>query len=115
MAEQRPPFATTNTVVIWLGALSIVAGKVGALVLCSIGAFQMTKAIGAGPDQFQLSKRFAIIGCGVAVAMLYGSFIVFAESLFMMWQTPMGQTSALGAFRYGGFIALIMIFVAMKE
>ena len=47
--------------------------------------------------------------------MLFGGFTVVGETMYLMWVDPGGEHAAAGAWRYGGFIALIMIFIAQAE
>ena len=110
-----PPWRTTNPIVVSAGVALIVLGKLGALVFCSIGVFRMIKARNAGQHVFAAAKSWAVVGCGVAVAMLFGGFAVIGETMYLMWVNPDGEHAAAGAWRYGGFIALIMIFIAQRE
>ena len=108
--------ATTNPAVIWLGALFIMLSKLAAGVLCSIGAWRMWQAQGGDAAGSATAKEFALAGCAVAVIMLFGSFIVIAESWFELWRSDTLRGPVLeSAFRYGGFIALIALFVGAKE
>lgn len=110
-----PPWRTTSPIVVWAGVLLIVLGKLGAFAFCSAGAYMMFRARKADQRAFAAAKKWAITGCGVAVIMLFGGFTVVGETMYLMWAFPDGEHSATGAFRYGGFIALIMIFVAQAE
>ena len=48
--------------------------------------------------------------------MLFTGFIVIAESWFELWRSDVMRGPVLdSAFRYGGMIALIAVFVAVKE
>lgn len=108
--------ATSNSVIIWIGALFIMLSKVAVGVLCSIGGIRMWRVKAADVAAFQLAKNMALAGCGVAIIMLFGGFIVIAESWFELWRSesmlgPVLQSS----FRYGGMIGLIALFVATKD
>lgn len=108
--------ATTNPAVIWLGALFILLSKVAAGVLCSMGAWHMWQARDGDTASFAAAKQLALAGCAVAVIMLFGGFIVIAESWFELWRSDALRGPVLeSAFRYGGMIALIAIFVAMRN
>lgn len=113
--EGSPPQATENAIVIFLGAAFIVSGKMATAILCGVGAMRMWRARSADQEIFQKSKTWALIGCAAALAMLFGGFVVVADTLFLMWQTPEGQMAGAMAFRYGGFIALIMLITAQRE
>lgn len=108
--------ATSNSVVIWIGALFIMLSKLTAAVLCTIGATRMIGVRRGDAAAFAASKEYALAGCAVAVIMLFGGFIVIAESWFEMWRSDVMRGPVLqSALRYGGMIALIGIFVGMKE
>lgn len=114
-AGEGPPWATDNPVVIWLGVALIVAGKLAALLFCGWGAIAMLRTVRADPVRFQAAKQWAVLGCGLALASLFGGFVVIGEMLYLMFMDSGSEHAAAAAFRYGGFIALIMIFVAQEE
>lgn len=113
--DAAPPWRTANPVVVWAGVALIVFGKLAAAIFCGIGAVTMVKRRGADSAVFQNAKRFALVGCGLAVAMLFGGFIVIGETLYAMFRDPGHAQAAAAAFRYGGFIAVIMIFVGQRD
>ncbi len=105
--------ATSNPVLIWLGALFIMLSKTAAGILCALGAAKMWAARESDVAAFAQAKAIALAGCGVAVFMLFTGFIVIAESWYEMWRSDVMRGPVLeSAFRYGGMIALIAIFVA---
>ena len=112
---ELPPWQTSSPIVVSLGVLLIISGKLGAFICGSLGAYKMTKAYKASAEQFAEAKRFAILGCGLAVAMLFGGFIVIGETMYLMWANPEGAAAAQSAWRYGGFMALTMIFIGQRE
>ena len=104
--------ATTNPIVVWLGALFIVISKLTTGILCAAGAANMWQSRGGSAVDFNSAKALGLAGCGVAVIMLFGGFIVIAESWFELWRSESGIRLALpDAFRYAGMILLIAIFV----
>jgi predicted small integral membrane protein len=108
--------ATSNPALIWLGALFIMLSKGTAGVLCGMGAWRMWQARGGDAAGFNAAKEFALAGCAVAVIMLFGGFIVIAENWFELWRSQtFGAAVLAAAFRYGSFIALIAIFVSMRD
>ncbi len=113
--DAGPPWRTSSPIIVSAGVLLIVLGKLGAFAGCSIGVFHMVKARNADAQAFANAKRWAVLGCGLAVAMLFGGFIVIGETVYLMWISEGGESAAAGAWRYGGFIALIMIFIAQAE
>ncbi len=110
-----PPWRTSSPVIVWAGVMLIVLGKLGAFAFCTTGAVKMIKTRDADQAAFADAKKWAVVGCGLAVAMLFGGFTVIGETMYLMWVNPDGEHAAAGAWRYGGFIALIMIFIAQAE
>jgi len=107
--------ATDNSILITLAAVLIVAFKLTSAILCSLGAIAMVRAYGKN-DAFDDSKRLALAGCGVAILLLFGGWILFAETWFEMWRSePLRDLSLGSAFRYLGSIAVIALFVALKD
>ena len=105
--------ATTNPVLWWLGAFFIVGSKLTTGVLCAVGGARMWASRNGGATDFNFAKSIALAGCGVAIIMLFGGFMVVAESWFELWRSEQGIRMALtDAFRYAGMIALVAMFVA---
>lgn len=113
--DAAPPWRTENPAVVWLGVALIVAGKLAAFGFCGIGAAAMIGARKADAEAFHRAKQFALVGGGLAVAALFGGFTIIGETLYAMFREPGHLKAAEGAFRYAGFIALIMIFVAQRD
>jgi predicted small integral membrane protein len=66
--------------------------------------------------EFAEAKQFALIGCSVGAFMLFGGFLVIAESWFELWRTEgLIRLALADAFRYGGMLMLIAIFVGQHE
>ena len=108
--------ATTNPVVIWVGALFIMLSKLAVGFMCAVGSVRMWQSRSNNGADFAASKAIALSGCAVAVIMLFGGFGVIAESWFELWRSEGPIRMALpDAFRYAGMIALIAIFVAMPD
>ena len=107
--------ATSSPLVIWLGALFIMLSKLSAGILCAVGAGRMWQSRNAGAVDFAAAKRIALAGCGIAVIMLFGGFIVIAESWFELWRSEALGAVLTAAVRYASMIALIAIFVAMPD
>jgi predicted small integral membrane protein len=65
---------------------------------------------------FGAAKELALVGCAIAMLMLFVGFIVVAETWFELWRSEALRGAALEtAFRYGGMITLIALFVGMRE
>jgi predicted small integral membrane protein len=107
--------STSNPLVLWLGALFIMLSKLSAGVLCMVGAGRMWRSRNASVSDFSAAKNIALAGCGIAVIMLFGGFIVIAESWFELWRSEAMGAVLSAAVRYGSMIALIAIFVAAPD
>ncbi len=104
--------ATTNPSVILAGALFITLSKFASAAFCTHGAFRMWGARNADGAAFQAAKKTALAGCAIAMLMLFGGFIVIAETWFEMWRSDyLRDVSLQSAFRYGGMITLIAMVV----
>ena len=107
--------ATSNPLVMWLGALFIMLSKLSASVLCMMGAGRMWQSRKGSAADFSAAKSIALAGCGIAVIMLFGGFIVIAESWFELWRSETMGAVLSAAVRYGSMIALIGLFVAARD
>jgi len=107
--------ATSNPLVLWLGALFIMLSKLSAGVLCLVGAGRMWQSRNGSVADFSAAKSIALAGCGIAVIMLFGGFIVIAESWFELWRSEAMGAVLSAAVRYGSMIALIAIFVSTPD
>ncbi|MBT8115611.1 MAG: DUF2165 domain-containing protein [Arenicella sp.] len=108
--------ASSNPAVIWMGALMIMLSKLAAAGLCSRGAVQMWGARHGDAASFQQAKNYALAGFGLAMIMLFGGFIVIGETWFEMWRSDaLRDLSLQSAFRYGGMITLIALFVGSRD
>lgn len=108
--------ATSNVAVIWAGAIFITFSKIIAAILCAIGAKKMWQTRRGSAVNFSSAKKIALSGCGIALFMLFGGFIVIGESWFELWRSDVMRGPALeSAFRYGGMITLIALFVGMNN
>jgi len=86
---------------------------VGALSLK--GALDMFAKRGAPAEAFNASKKYAILGCGMALLVWFGGFTVIGGALFQMWQTELGQGSMGDAHRFLMGSGVVLLFVAMKD
>ena len=65
---------------------------------------------------FSAAKELALVGCAIVLFMLFGGFIVVAETWFEMWRSEALRSASLeSAFRYSGMITLIALFVGMRD
>jgi len=108
--------ATSSVPVIWAGALFITLAKTAIGLLCLLGALRMWAARKRDASAFARSKELALSGCGIAMIFLFAGWIVIAETWFELWRSDAMRDIALqSAFRYGGMITLIALFVATSE
>jgi predicted small integral membrane protein len=107
--------ATSNSVLIFIGFASIFIPKLACAALCGIGAWQMWQSRNGSAEVFNQSKKYAILGAGIALVMLFGGFIVVANEFFLMWQYEFGQRVSQQAFRLFGSIGLILLFVQSPD
>lgn len=107
--------ATTNPAVILAGAVFIVLFKVITAVLCVAGAWRMAAQRTSDPETFGRAKTWALTGCAVAVFGLFLGWTVIGEGWFEFWRSDALRPAADGAFRYGGYIALIALMVGARD
>ena len=108
--------ATSHPAVAWLGALFIAGSKAAAALLCGLGGIGMLRTRHAAGDAYASARRTALVGCAVAVFMLFAGFIVVAESWFELWRSETLRGPVLdSAFRYAATIGVIALFVAAPE
>jgi len=107
--------ATTSPLVVLAGAVFILVFKVACALLCGAGAWRMWRARSADAEAFDRSKTLALAGCAVAVLGLFVGWIVIGEGWYEMWRSDALLQAGNGAFRYGGFIALIALMVGARD
>ena len=108
--------AMTSPLLSWLGALFIVSGKLATGVLCTVGAKRMWQSRSSISADFVKAKQVALTGCAVGAIMLFGGFLVIGESWFELWRADgLIRFALIDAFRYGGMLILIAIFVSQPE
>ncbi len=102
----------------WLVTLCwsvIPLAKFATAVLCLLGGQRMWSARAADARAFQHAKYYALLGCGVMLAMLFGVFILITETWFQQWQTELGGAVLGAAERYMVAVAVLAFFVSMGE
>ena len=108
--------ATNSQPLIFIGAALIVLLKIVCGILCLIGANDMWRARAGTAQEFQLAKSYALSGSAVAIILLFLGWIVIAGIWFELWRSPtLGRSALDTAFRYGGYIALIALFVSARD
>lgn len=91
-----PPI--TISVLIWIALAVIILAELVAGLLCLKGSFDMLRRRRGTAAEFTASKQYALLGCGVAVALWLGLFMAIGGAYFQMWQTELGINSLEGAF-----------------
>ena len=105
----------TNPLLVSVALCCIIAGEFLVAVLAFKGAWSMSINIKASSAQFHAAKKYALLGCGMAMIVWFGGFIVIGGALFQMWQTEIGNSSFEGAFIYGSISCLTLLFVNAVE
>ena len=108
--------ATTNTAVILAGALFILLAKIATGLLCATGAWRMWTARKGNAAAFAKAKTLVLSGCAVAILMLFVGFAIIGEGWFEFWRSEeLRETAGAPAFRYSATIALIALFLNMRD
>ena len=107
--------AIESPALVMLALLVIMAGELLVGLVSFKGAFDMYRSAGAPAEQFNASKKWAILGCGIALIVWFGFFQVFGAALLQMWQSQVGIGSFEGAFMYHGASALVLLFLNQKD
>jgi predicted small integral membrane protein len=122
MARDEVPFAPggpfvaiTQPALTHLGYAVIWVGKLASALACLWGALRLWGVRSAPAVQFNATKTVALAGCGIALLMLFGGFVVVGGSYFGMWSTARGQLSTTVASQYITSIGIIALFVAMPD
>ncbi len=110
-----PPWRTSNPVVVSLGVVSIVLGKIAALFGGAYGGILMLRNVRGTTEAFARAKRWPLVGCGLAFGLTILSFAILAEGAFFMFYDARYVGAAELAFRLTGSFALIALFVAQPE
>lgn len=97
------------------GALFIVLSKLITGVLCTIGAIGMWRAHGPDLVAYNSAKYIALTGCAAAIIMLFGGFIVVAESWFELWRSKPCWDQCLDRLFDMGYDYSYRSFVASKD
>lgn len=101
--------------IVWSALMVIFALEMIAAILMLKGGWDMVKAKNSNADDFNSSKKWAVIGSGVGVFVWFGLFGVIGSALFQMWQTQAGAGAMNGAFQYFISCAITLIFISQKD
>ena len=112
----RAPFvAISSPAVIHLGLATIWLGKLLSGALCFWGAGRMWRARNATAEVFNAAKTPGLLGCGVAILVLFGAFVTVGSVYFFMWQSATGALSQQFAMGYIASIGMVALFVNMAD
>ena len=95
----------------WMMFLIIVALELLAGLLAARGAYDMFSARGAPAGDFAAAKRYALLGCGIAILVWFGLFGAIAGAYFQTWQTEAGVNALRDAGMFSiqhGIVLLIL-------
>lgn len=107
--------AISSPILLWIALVLVVACEFLAGLLAAKGAFSMWGARNAPADEFNRSKKYALLGCGMGVIVWLGFFGVFGGAFFQMWQTEIGKASMDGAFQFFISCAVVFIIASMPD
>ena len=107
--------AITSSALVWLALSVILVGEFAAGLLAARGAWDMFSRRRGPAAEFRAAKRYAILGCGMAVVVWFGIFTVIGGAFFQMWQTEIGDASFTAALNYAIVNAAVLIFVELPD
>lgn len=108
-----PPVTDPTLVVAAL--VLIMTGELLVGLISFKGAWDMLGKIKAPAAAFNAAKKYAILGCAMALIVWFCGFTVIGAALFQMWQGQVGVSSFEGAFIYLGTSAFVLLFVNMPD
>jgi predicted small integral membrane protein len=114
-APGGPFVAVTQPALTHLGYAVIWAGKLASALVCLWGAARLWRLRSMPAAEFNAAKPIALAGCGIALVMLFGGFVVVGGSYFGMWSTERGQLSSTIATQFITAIGIIALFVAVPD
>ena len=107
--------AITSPALIWATVFIIILAEIVTGLLAARGAWDMLKARKAPAAAFNAAKKFAVLGCGMALVVWFGLFTVIGGAYFQMWQTEIGVLAMNDAFKFAGMSGLVLLFVNMQD
>ncbi len=108
-----PPI--TNPLITKLALITIMTGELLVGLISFKGAFDLFAVRKASAADFNGAKKYAILGCAMALIVWFGFFTVIGTALLQMWQSQVGAGSFEGAFIYLGTSAFVMLFVNQPD
>lgn len=108
--------ATSNPLLISLAAVAIPLMKFVSAVFCAWGAGLMWRTRSADDGSFERAKKPALAGMGVMILLLFGGWMVLAETWFEMWRSDvLRELSLQSAYGYIASVGVIAVFVGMRD
>ena len=96
---------------IWMMLAIIILGESGAGLLAAKGAWDLWSTRKAPAAEFNAAKTYAVLGCGMAIVVWFGLFVVVGGAYFQMWQHELGAASLEGSFQAFGASGIVLLFV----
>ena len=93
---------------------TIIATEGVTAILCWIGAFKLLRHVRADADTFNRAKTFAVAGLTLGFLLWQVGFMTIGGEWFGMWQSKQWN-GVPDAFRFIVTIAVVLIFVAMRD
>ena len=103
-----PPLIVATLCIIIIGEL-LIAG------LSFKGAYDMARARNEPSGMFNMAKKYAVLGCAMALVVWFGMFLAVGGAYFQMWQTELGAAAMTGAFQYSMASGIILLFVQAPD
>jgi predicted small integral membrane protein len=101
-----------------IGFAFIYLGKLATGLLCAWGTYDLWTSRRASAELFDAAKSKTVLGCGVALFMLFFGFVAVAGAVFHSTAGPPSELSSTfqqGALLYMAGIALISLYVSARE
>lgn len=97
-----------------LAYAGIIAAEFAVGLLCSVGGLLLLIAtFSRQPLHVGRGKAFALVGCGIGIAVWYLGFAVIGAEYFAMWASDWNGQST--AYAFSAMLLLSMIYVAQPE
>ena len=106
--------AITGPALQHFGYAMIITAEVLTAILCWIGAAAMVRKLSAAAVSFNRAKAYAIAGLTLGFLLWQVGFMTIGGEWFGMWQSQQWN-GVPSAFRFVMVIAVVMIFVAMRD
>ncbi|MGH9680662.1 MAG: DUF2165 family protein [Candidatus Acidiferrales bacterium] len=94
--------------------IAIVGWETLTMILCWLGAVQLTRAVRAPASEFHRAKRVAIAGLTLSLLMWLVAFLTVAGEWFLMWQSS-NWNGQQAAFRMFTVVGIVLLFLVQKD